>query len=141
MKIAKQIGPWQSPHEHHESRRRHAKLAGWPDAKLHIAAAGEPQEKSDVCTYSDALLWAFEKATARCPGITVDKDIMQGQPCVLGTRIPVRSVLRVLENNASADAVKVSYPHLTTQQVEDVLYFSQILLELPSGIDETAPIA
>ena len=91
--------------------------------------------------YPEALEKLFARAIERCPSISVDKDIMQGQPCIFGTRIPVRSVLRVLEHSASADAVKESFPHLTTQQVEDVLYFSQLILELPSGVDETAIIA
>jgi uncharacterized protein (DUF433 family) len=142
MMIAKKTGPWQRPHEHHESRRRHAKLEGWPAPKVHTPLIGEQLDASAVVyEYPPTLEKLFARAIARCPSISVDKDIMQGQPCIFGTRIPVRSVLRVLEHNASADAVRESYPHLTTQQVEDVLYFSQLILELPSGVDETATIA
>ena len=77
----------------------------------------------------------------RRPSISMDVEIMQGQPCIFGTRIPVRSVLRALEQYGSVIGVKNCYPHLTTEQVGDALYFSQIVLELPSGIDETSPIA
>src|SRR5260370_21536788 len=141
MMSAKEIGTWHSPHEHRESQRRRAKLEGWPVAKIHTAAIGEQSDKGIVSGYQEALVKLFGTAIARCPGISIDKDIMQVQPCVFGTRVPVRSVLRVLEHHVSVDTVKESYPHLTAQHVEDVLYFSQVILELPSGIDETATVA
>jgi uncharacterized protein (DUF433 family) len=140
--IPKKItGIWHSPHEHRESWRRHAKLEGWPEARTHTPTIDEQPDKCIASPYPEAIVELFTKAVARCPSISIDDDIMQGQPCIFGTRIPVRSVLRVLEHHVSVDAVKESYPHLTTQQIEDVLYFSQIILELPSGIDETAPVA
>lgn len=141
MMIAKRTGTWHSPHEHRESKRRHSKLEGWPEPKTHTATTDEQPDKGVASPYPEAIVKLFEKAIARCPSISVDENIMQGQPCVFGTRIPVRSVLRVLEHHVSADAVKESFPHLTTQQVEDVLYFSQVILELSSGINETAPVA
>jgi len=91
--------------------------------------------------YAQSTIKIFEKAMIRCPSISMDVEIMQGQPCIFGTRIPVRSVLRALEQYGSVVEVKNCYPHLTTEQVGDALYFSQIVLELPSGIDETSPIA
>jgi uncharacterized protein (DUF433 family) len=136
MMIAKRTCKWQTPHLHRESRRRHTKLEGWPDSKSHIPTIGEQPHQSPPNEYSDAIVRLFERATARCPNISVDVRVMQGQPCILGTRIPVRSVLRVLEQYGSTEGVKRCYPHLTTQQLEDALYFSQIILELPSGLDE-----
>ena len=141
MMIAKKTGTWHSPHEHREQRRKHAKLEGWPETKAHTTVIGEQSDHTSSSQYPGAVVKLFEKAMARCPSISVDADIMQGQPCVFGTRIPVRSILRALEHHSSADAIKESYPHLTTQQIEDVLYFSQVILELPSGIDETAVVA
>jgi len=139
MMIAKKTGTWHNPHEHRESRRRHAKLEGWPDLKIH-SAASEPN-RTYASEYSQATLKLFEQAMIRCPSISMDVEIMQGQPCIFGTRIPVRAVLRALEQYGSVDDVKNCYAHLTTEQVEDALYFSQIVLELPSGIDETSPVA
>jgi uncharacterized protein (DUF433 family) len=136
MMIAKKTGTWHSPHEHRESRRRHAKLEGWPDLKIH-SAASEPSKKC-ASEYPLSSIKIFEQAMIRCPSISMDIEIMQGQPCILGTRIPVRAVLRALEQYGSVVEVKNCYPHLTTEQVEDALWFSQLLLELPSGLDETA---
>ena len=84
---------------------------------------------------------SFEDAMRRCPTISVDEEIMDGQPCIAKTRIPVRAVLRALEQYGSIDEVRRCYPHLTKDQVEDALYFSQIVLELPGGLEdaETAP--
>ena len=72
--------------------------------------------------------------------ISIDPDIMEGQPCVTGTRIPVRAVLRAIEHYESLDGAIMCYPHLTKEQVKDVLYFSQVLLE-PRGIDEASTAA
>jgi uncharacterized protein (DUF433 family) len=66
---------------------------------------------------------------------------MEGQPCIAGTRIPVRAVLRALEQYGSVHDVRTCYPSLTTEQIEDALYFSQVVLELPSGLDETTTAA
>jgi uncharacterized protein (DUF433 family) len=138
MMIPRNRSTWQQgPHLHRGPRRLHAKLEGWPEPKAPMIVS----ERQGDRAYPETMLKIFEKAMTRCPGISTDKDVMQGQPCVFGTRIPVRSVLRVLEQNVAADDVKKSYPHLTTQQIEDVLYFSQIILELPRGLDETAVVA
>src|ERR1700733_5158993 len=119
MMIAKQTSKWQNPHVHRESRRRHAKLEGWPDPKIHIATLGEAPQKSITNEYSDAVVDLLERAAARCPNISINVDIMQGQPCIFGTRIPVRSVLRALEHYGSKEDVKRCYPHLTNEQIED----------------------
>lgn len=134
MMIAKKTGTWQRPHEHHESRRRHAKLEGWPEPRVHTATIGEQLDASVASEYSEAIVKLFEKAVARCPSISADKDIMQGQPCIAGTRIPIRSVLRAIEHYGSIDGVKECYPHLTADQAQDALFFSQVILELPLGI-------
>ena len=66
---------------------------------------------------------------------------MEGQPCISGTRIPVRAVLRAIEYYESLDGAIRCYPHLTKSQVKDALYFSQVLLEPQSGIDEASTAA
>lgn len=101
----------------------------------------EQREASASCdAYPPAMLEAFKVAMKKSPSVSVNADIMDGQPCIAGTRIPVRAVLRVIEHYGSLDEAIRCYPHLTKDQVKDALYFSQALLELPNGIDET-PIA
>ena len=81
---------------------------------------------------------ALNTALTRCPTIAVDPEVMGGQPCIAGTRIPVRSVLRVVEHYGSLEEVVKCYPHLTHDQGKDAIYFTQVLLELSSGIDQTS---
>jgi len=138
---SKPFGKWQNPHVHRRLGQRHAKLEGWPSPKSHRVVAGEQLRREFVSEYPDTTLGLLEQAMARCPSISMDVKIMQGQPCILGTRIPVRSVLRALEQYGSITEVKRCYPHLTTDQIEDALYFSQIILELPSGLDKTSTVA
>jgi uncharacterized protein (DUF433 family) len=38
------------------------------------------------------------------------------------------------------EGVLAYYPQLNSQQVKDALYFSQVILEIPSGIDEIAAV-
>jgi uncharacterized protein (DUF433 family) len=69
------------------------------------------------------------KNTTRCPSISIDDEIMDGQPCIEGTRIPVRSVIRAVELYGSIDGAVKCYPHLNAQHIKDALYFTQIVLE------------
>ncbi len=83
---------------------------------------------------------AFQDAAHKCPSVSIREEVMEGQPCITGTRIPVRSVLRAVERSGSVEGVLAYYPQLNSQQVKDALYFSQVILEIPSGIDEIAAV-
>jgi uncharacterized protein (DUF433 family) len=85
-----------------------------------------------------SLATALAIAAKETPTISINPNIMEGRPCIAGTRIPVRAVLRVIEQYGSVDEAVRCYPHLTAEQVKDALYFSEMILEPPSGIDETA---
>jgi uncharacterized protein (DUF433 family) len=131
------------PHAHHaDSRRSLWKADVWGGvARTHYIR--EQDDETATCDDSDpyppALLEVLEIATKKCPSVSLDVDIMDGQPCIAGTRIPVRAVLRVIEQYGSLDEAVRCYPHLTKDQVKDALYFSQLVLELPSGIEPTTP--
>ena len=83
------------------------------------------------------LLIAFERAAREAPSVSMDPHILEGQPCIAGTRIPVHSVLRAIEHYGSLDAAVKCYPHLTIPQVKDALYFAQVVLEPADGIEST----
>jgi uncharacterized protein (DUF433 family) len=134
------ITTWNSSDNHvHPLRKTFSQ--GWVPIQKHIPERIIPvTDQLAECSYPRDVLNLFWSAVLRCPQISMDSAIMQGQPCIAGTRIPVRSILRVIEQYGSVGDVKRCYPHLTTEQVEDALYFSQIILELPSGPDKsTAP--
>jgi uncharacterized protein (DUF433 family) len=63
---------------------------------------------------------------------------MDGKPCIVGTRVPVASVLRAIEQYGSVDGAVMCYPHISAEQVKDALYFTQLVLESPDGINEIA---
>jgi uncharacterized protein (DUF433 family) len=85
--------------------------------------------------YPQALLSAFERAARESPSVSINPAIMDGQPCIAGTRIPVHSVLRAIEHYGSLEAAVKCYPHLTIPQVKDALYFAQTVLEPADGIE------
>jgi uncharacterized protein (DUF433 family) len=132
-------GTWQNLHLHHDSRRARLKLEGWGRRlKSHAVECGEQTNATVADEYPPVLLRLFEDAMLRCPSsISIDVDVMEGQPCIAGTRIPVRSVLRAIEHYGSIDGAIQCYPDLTSDQVQDALFFSQVILELPRGIDKT----
>ena len=51
--------------------------------------------------------------------IVIDPAIMDGVPCVRGTRIPVTMVVGLLAENVTVEGVLQLYPQLTAQDVRD----------------------
>ena len=51
--------------------------------------------------------------------IVIDPAIMDGVPCVRGTRIPVTMVVGLLAENVTVEGVLALYPQLTAQDVRD----------------------
>jgi uncharacterized protein (DUF433 family) len=133
---------WHNSHAHHDSRRENLYPPFWRrgDKADDTGHDEQPANDGTPALYPAAVLKSFEDAIKRCPSISIDADIMEGQPCIAGTRIPVRAVLRVIEQYGAVEDVKVCYPQLTIGQVEDALYFSQVILELSSGVNETAVV-
>ena len=131
-------GVWQTPHaHHHESRRRLGKLEGWGNPSHgHLPEAHEQTDELGVSPYPPSVQNLFETALRRCASsISIDVDVMAAQPCVAGTRIPVRSILRAIEHYGSVDEALRCYPDLTREQVQDALFFSQVLLEPPRVVN------
>ena len=53
--------------------------------------------------------------------ITIDKEILGGQPVSTGTRVPVESLFDHLETGISLDEFLDDFPTGTHQQVVDIL--------------------
>jgi uncharacterized protein (DUF433 family) len=144
MKLRTVKSIWGGSHVHHHGHSAH-RLSLRLDAWWHIcrtdAIDQDAQAHIESCNsihYPAAIVRVFEDAIRLCPSVSMDPEIMEGRPCIDGTRIPVRSVLRVIEHYGSVEEAVKRYPHLSTEQVKDALYFSQVVLEPPSGIDETS---
>jgi uncharacterized protein (DUF433 family) len=134
-----ETGIWKNPHPHHASKLNRRKQEGWGRRRQsHASEYGEQVEENPVSEYPMELIKRFADAMGRCPeSISMDADVMDGQPSISGTRIPVRSVLRAIEHYGSIEGAIACYPDLTAQQVQDALFFSQVILELPRG-DESS---
>ena len=129
------------PHTHHGYSRQ-SRSEGWGRrGPKELKDRDDLSGCEDESSYPAGLLTRLQDAAKKCPSVLLDADIMDGQPCIAGTRIPVRAVLRVIEHYGSLDEAVRCYPQLTTEHVKDALYFSQLVLELPSGLDEDTLIA
>lgn len=53
--------------------------------------------------------------------ITIDKEILGGQPVFTGTRVPVESLFDHLEAGVSLDEFLEDFPGVTRQQAVDLL--------------------
>ena len=53
--------------------------------------------------------------------ITIDKEIMGGQPVFTGTRVPVESLFDHLEEGVSIDEFLEDFPSVSRQQAIDLL--------------------
>ncbi len=141
MKLKRSNKPvlWRSRYMHHNDAGVKDFRFGWRRPSDHGNEELKAFGKVVVLSrYAKGVQESFEQAVKRCPTVVINHDIMEGQPCVVGTRIPVRAVLRALEQYGSIEGVRTCYPHLTKSQVEDALYFCQIILEPPGGLDETS---
>ncbi len=137
MKLKIVANAWRGGHEHvhRQSRMMKKRCLEWP---LRLRDYVEAQQDArTVSEYPAALLTVFEATMKRCPSVSIDTDVMAGQPCIAETRIPVRSILRAIEHYGSIEGAVMCYPDLTAQQVQDALFFSQVILELPRG-DESS---
>lgn len=55
-------------------------------------------------------------------GITIDPDVVHGEPTIAGTRIPVDLVLGQIKGGVSHGELGLEY-HLTEQQIQDALAY------------------
>ena len=58
--------------------------------------------------------------------IEVNKSVQHGKPCFTGTRIPVYTVLELLEGGLSSDQITGDdyYPELSSDHVKAALHFA-----------------
>lgn len=68
--------------------------------------------------------------------IVVNPKIMGGKPIVLGTRITVEQVLKLLAQGLSAKEILKDYPHLTEEDISAVLLYAAKV----AGEEEIYPI-
>lgn len=67
--------------------------------------------------------------------ITVKPEIMNGQPCLRGTRLTVRRVVEALALYPERAQLKVEYPELEDEDIRQALAFAALSLA-----DEQLPL-
>lgn len=72
-------------------------------------------------TAAPAGLYTGAMAESR---IVADHRIMDGVPCIRGTRIPVAMVVGLLAQGLSVEAILTDYPQLSTDDVRASLEFA-----------------
>lgn len=58
------------------------------------------------------------------PRIHIDHQIMNGVPCIRGTRIPVATLVRMLGNGLTVAEILEDYPQLSEEDVREALRFA-----------------
>jgi uncharacterized protein (DUF433 family) len=56
--------------------------------------------------------------------ISVDHRVMGGVPCISGTRIPVVTVVSLVAEGSTEQAIVESYPQLTVDDVREALRYA-----------------
>lgn len=59
--------------------------------------------------------------------ITFDKEIMGGQACIRGMRIPVSLVVNLVANGMTADEIIKEYPDLEPDDIKEALQYASWL--------------
>ena len=73
--------------------------------------------------------------TNRFDRITVNPEIMNGQPCIRGMRLTVRRVIQAVALYSDRSELKAEYPELEDDDIVQALEFAARNLD-----DETLPI-
>jgi uncharacterized protein (DUF433 family) len=61
--------------------------------------------------------------------ISVDHRIMGGVPCILGTRIPVATVVGMVADAMSAEAILADFPQLSREDIAEALRYAALAVD------------
>jgi uncharacterized protein (DUF433 family) len=61
--------------------------------------------------------------------ISIDPAVMNGQPCVRGTRLTVKRVLHILAENPDRREIRKDYPRLDEEDIRQVLRYAAARLD------------
>lgn len=61
--------------------------------------------------------------------ISIDPAVMNGQPCVRGTRLTVKRVLHILAEDPDRGEIRKDYPRLDEEDIRQVLRYAAARLD------------
>lgn len=56
--------------------------------------------------------------------ITFDPQVMGGQACIRGIRIPVSLIINLIANGMTTDAILKEYPDLDAEDIKECLHYA-----------------
>jgi len=56
--------------------------------------------------------------------ITIDPEVMGGQPCIRGLRIPVSLIVKLLATGRTRDEILEDYPELEAEDIQQCLQYA-----------------
>ena len=60
----------------------------------------------------------------RLERITIDPDVMGGQPCIRGLRIPVHLIVKLFATGRTRDEILEDYPELEEEDIQQSLEYA-----------------
>jgi len=70
--------------------------------------------------------------------VTADPEVHHGEPCIAGTRIPVRIIVGSLADGLTAEQIVEEYPQLTIEDISAALAYAAEVLHQESILPLTA---
>jgi uncharacterized protein (DUF433 family) len=70
--------------------------------------------------------------------VVVDPEIHHGEPCILGTRIPVRMIVGSLADGLSVEEIIKEYPQLAPEDIAAALAYAAEVLHHETLLPLTA---
>jgi uncharacterized protein (DUF433 family) len=78
------------------------------------------------------------KRTAWQQRVTADPEVHHGEPCIAGTRIPVRMIVGSLADELTVEQIVAEYPQLTREDVFVALAYAAEVLHQETLLPLTA---
>ncbi len=108
---------------HLREETKYGRLKHWLDSTIRQRQAPTADD------FGISMREAFALAEKEVPSVVVRRNLVGGNPCIKGTRIPVYMILDGVEYYGNLKGVLKSYPQLTIEQVRDAVRFSKIAIE------------
>jgi uncharacterized protein (DUF433 family) len=88
--------------------------------QMKISEYLKQKDKVDILAQQDKLLSTIE----------ISPDVMDGLPCIRGTRIPVYIILELLQEGHDVESIIKEYPNLSRDKIKAALHFAGLAVSL-----------
>lgn len=78
------------------------------------------KDQVDILAQQDKLLSVIE----------INSEVMDGLPCIKGTRIPVYIILELVQEGHDFEAIIEQYPSLSRDKIKAAIHFATLVASL-----------